>query len=173
MLFYVFTTKAKSYATKVVYLIGVLSAISYIGYPNFINRELMYLIIWWAGADMAKLYLTGNAITFKSMASQLTIIVMIVLILALNVKINYTSSATIGVSPFLELRHFAFALIAIVGAITWQRLKWVGFNQTIGLFTFIAPISFGIYISHWFLIAHAGYLDGIIQNTYAKYLVYI
>jgi peptidoglycan/LPS O-acetylase OafA/YrhL len=51
-------------------------------------------------------------------------------------------------------------------------MHWIAFEQTIGLFTFIAPISFGIYISHWFLIAHANYLDGIVANEYVKYTMY-
>jgi peptidoglycan/LPS O-acetylase OafA/YrhL len=173
MLFYIVTIKAKKHDSKIVYSAGVLAAISYLFYPNFVNRELMYFVIWWVGADMAKVYLANNHITFKSMASQLAIVTLVVFILALNIKINSTPSATLGVSPFLELRHFAFALIAVLGAITWQKMKWIGFNQTVGLFTFIAPISFGIYISHWFLIANAHYLDNVIQNVYSRYIIYI
>jgi peptidoglycan/LPS O-acetylase OafA/YrhL len=173
ILFYVVTMKVRKYDSKIVYLVGIISAASYIVYPNFFNRELMYFVIWWVGADMARAYLANNDITFTSMTSQLVTIALIALILALNVKINYTPAATFGVSPFIELRHFAFALVAIAGAILWQKLRWIGFNQTIGLFTFIAPISFGIYISHWFLIAHAEYLDGVINNVYIKYTTYI
>jgi peptidoglycan/LPS O-acetylase OafA/YrhL len=173
MLFYVVTMKARKHDSKIVYLVGVLAAASYLIYPNFFNRELMYFVIWWVGADMARLYLANNAITFTSMTRQLVTITLIITILALNVKIHYTPAATLGVSPFIELRHFAFALVAITGAILWQKMSWIGFNQTIGLFTFIAPISFGIYISHWFLIAHAEYLDEVFDNIYTKYAIYI
>ena len=173
MLFYVVTMKIKGPASKIVYATGVLAAISYIAYPNFINRELMYFVIWWVGADMAKIYLTNNEISFASILKQLAILVLMIFVLALNVKINRTPSATIGMSPFLELRHFVFALVAVAGAIVWQKVRWLGFNQTVGLFTFIAPISFGIYISHWFLVAEAHYLDGIIHNVYSRYIAYI
>ena len=172
MLFYAITMKARKHDSKIVYSVGVLAAISYLIHPNFFNRELMYFVIWWAGADMARLYLANNNITFASMTKQLVTIALIAAILALNIKIHYAPSATLGVSPFIELRHFAFAFVAIAGAIAWQKTNWIGFNQTIGLFTFIAPISFGIYISHWFLIAHAEYLDGVVNNVYIKYIIY-
>lgn len=173
MLFYVITMKIRGSTSKIVYSTGIIAALSYIVYPNFINRELMYLIIWWIGADMAKTYLATNSITFKSILNQLAVLALVTCILALNVKIHYTPSVTIGMSPFLELRHFIFAFLAISGAIIWQKIKWFGFDQTVGLFTFIAPISFGIYISHWFLIAEAHYLDKVIHNIYSRYIAYI
>jgi peptidoglycan/LPS O-acetylase OafA/YrhL len=173
MFFFIFTKRVKVSASIYVYIISVLSAITYLFSPNFVNRELMYLAIWWIGADMAKFYVSNEAITLNSLRFQLSVLIIVILILGLNVRLNNNPLATIGMSPFLELRHFLFALVAIIGAVLWNRIHWVAFNKTIGLFEPIASISFGIYISHWFLVSEAHYLDSIIQNVYIKYVLYI
>lgn len=43
-----------------VFFLGVLSAVTYLFYPFFINRELMYLSIWWIGLILAKLYINNS-----------------------------------------------------------------------------------------------------------------
>ena len=154
-----------------VYAMGTCAALTYLVYPNFLNRELMYLVIWWAGADMARLYIAGQAITLRSMRTPLLVLLVNVGILSINVMLH-NHHATPGMSPFLELRHFAFALVTIVLAIAWKKLNWVGFRQTLGLFEPLAPISFGLYISHWFLIATAHYLDGLVGGQLLRFACY-
>ena len=154
-----------------VYIAGTLSALTYLFYPNFINREVMYLVIWWAGSDLAILYLNRQKMTLGTMRVPLAALLVNMLILTLNVRMhNYHVS--VGYSPYLELRHFSFALVSVLAAIGWNRLKWVGFDRTLGLFEPIASISFGIYITHWFLIVRAHYLDGIIQQPVLRFLLY-
>jgi peptidoglycan/LPS O-acetylase OafA/YrhL len=172
-IFFIFcTTYLKVNLSKTVYIIGTLSTISYIFYPNFINRELMYLIIWWIGTDMAKLYLDRNSITLPSLRLPLGVLLLNIVLLAINIQVHKKVHTTIGVSPILEFRHFVFALLSIFIAILWKNIGWVGFDKTIGLFEFIAPISFGIYISHYFLIINAHYLDLLISNYFVRIIVY-
>ncbi|MCU7547506.1 acyltransferase [Chitinophagaceae bacterium LB-8] len=172
MLFFFLVNKLKERSSAVVYIIGAIAALTYLVHPNFLNRVLMYLVIWWAGVDMAKLYLNKVEITVKNLKTPLVIMVLHVFILILNVVLHKNSSFSIGVSPFLELRHFSFAIISILLAILWKKMKWVGFKQTLGIFEPVAPISFGIYISHWFLIIQADYLDTIISNELCRLCVY-
>ncbi len=178
MVFFFIVTRYKKQASSIIYLLGVISAISYIFYPNFINRVLMYLTIWWVGADMALLYLKGEDITLKSIKTAFLTLLLITGILVLNVFFNKEKLAqqlghsTIGISPYLELRHFGFAVFAIGGAIAWKKIKWLFFKPSIGLFEPFAQISFGVYISHWFLIAKASYLDEIVANVYIRYTLY-
>ena len=55
---FIFLIKQWNTSTSLkVYIIGTIAAISYLFFPNFINRELMYLMIWWVGVDMSSLYL--------------------------------------------------------------------------------------------------------------------
>ncbi|MDB5150905.1 MAG: acyltransferase, partial [Mucilaginibacter sp.] len=172
MLFFVIINKVKDKSSVFVYGLSIIAAVTYVVYPNFVNRELMYLCIWWIGADMARLYVNGEKIDFKSIKVPLGALVLNIVILIINVKLQHSKN-TIGVSPFLEVRHFSFALVSIIGAVLWSKIKWAGFNKTLGLFEVLAPISFGIYISHWFLVIEAHYFDKLIQNVPLRYLCYI
>ena len=172
MVFFVIITKIHNRPSVFVYIIGILSAITYVIYPNFINNELMYLVIWWVGADMAKLYLQKQDINLHSLFIPLVALSVVILILIINVMVHNHHIST-GAYPFLELRHFTFALITVIAAVIWKKLNWRGFNYTLGLFEHIAPISFGIYISHWFLITDASYLNGVITNPVLRICCYI
>ena len=172
MIFFVLITKISKNPSLIVYVGGVIAAATYVLYPNFINRELMYLIIWWAGADMALLYLNKQNLNLLTMKVPLIALVMVSIILIINVRVH-NHDVSIGYSPLLELRHFVFAIMTILLAVLWKKLSWAGFRLTFGLFEKIAPISFGIYISHWFLIANATYLNGIVNNVYLRFGLYV
>lgn len=178
MIFFFVATRYRNQASTVIYVLGILAAVSYLFYPNFVNRIIMYMVIWWVGADMAMLYLYGKGIDFGTMSKPLVVLIAVTGVLGLNVVLNSARLAqdlgysSIGISPYLELRHFSFSIVAIVGALIWARFKWVLFDKTIGLFEPFAKISFGVYISHWFLVAKANYLDGVIGNIYIRYVMY-
>ena len=172
LVFFFVYNKFKDKSSLIVYLIGTIATITYLIYPNFVNRELMYLVIWWAGADIAKLFLEDKPMSLLNVKTPLIFLTICTLLLAVNVKLQ-NANVTIGVSPFLELRHFAFSIVAIICAFLWNKLHWVGFKYTFGIFEFIAPISFGIYISHWFLIVDAHYLDAVVTNPIVRTLLYI
>lgn len=178
MIFFFLRTKFKDNASNIVMILAVISTISYIFYPFFLNRLLMYLIIWWIGADLASLYLNRNNIDFKPIKLQISILLLCLGILILNIAINRTNikhilgSSSIGMSPFLEFRHFLFTIVALFIAIIWNKYKWLGFSKTFGLFEPFAGISFGLYISHYFLIARAQYLNNYIENSIIRYIFY-
>ena len=171
MVFFFIKNKFKDNASKVVYILGTISALTYLVYPNFFNRELMYLNIWWIGADLCILYINKKEINFASMKLSYLVLIVNIAILMLNIKLN-NHNGTIGTSPFIEFRHFAFALLALTLVIVWNKLNWYGFSVIILVFEPIASISFGIYISHWFLFVHAHYFDTVIANIYLRYLAY-
>lgn len=171
ILFIVISKKIKKNKSIIVYIIGTISAITYLYYPNFINRILMYFIIWWMGVDLARLYSKNTQISFKTIKIPLIFLLLNILILIFNVKLNYRDGATVGISPVLELRHFIFAFVSVSSAIIWKQFKWISFNYTIGLFEPLAKISFVLYISHWFLIVKTDYLNSIVNNDLGKYLI--
>jgi len=178
MVFFLLISTIKKNISLWVYAIGIVCALSYIIYPFFVNRLLMYLTIWWLGVDLAKVYMSGNPINFKSMKMGLTAVSICTMILALSFYINREAwskelniPVTFGVSPMLELRHFAFAVLSLSIALIWKQLNWVGFKYTFGPFEVLAKISFGIYISHWFLVSQAHYLD-FIPNLWLRFFLY-
>ena len=127
LIFYLFQNTFKKKASIIVYILGVLATISYIPYPNFLNRELMYLVIWWVGADMAQRYFKGQDISLKTLKLPLLMLSICGCILFLNIVIKHKINdikhglhGVIGFSPWLEFRHFSFALVAILVAIAWK-----------------------------------------------------
>ena len=172
MLYFPIIIFFKNKSSLIVNTIGIISALTYIIYPNFFNRELMYLTIWWSGVEIARLYSQGNTINIKNLKFSLGTLLSITAILFVNVLISQNIS-TIGVHPILELRHFGFSLIAIFSALIWKNFKWIGFSSTMEIFSRFAPISYGVYISHYFLISNATYLDSHIDNLLLRYTLYI
>ena len=176
MIFFFASSRLKNRASYVVYATGMAASLAYLFYPDFIVRELMYLVIWWAGVDIAKLYINKRDISLKNIAAPLLSLGFITAVLACNIllyKQQKPNDAMIFVmTPIIEVRHFGFSIVALIAAICWRKLNWAGFKYTFGLFEWIAPISFSLYISHWFLISNAVYLDGFIGNVYIKSAVY-
>jgi peptidoglycan/LPS O-acetylase OafA/YrhL len=159
-----------------IYIICIAATATYIIYPFFINRLLMYLAIWWVGVDLAKLYSTQN-LSLSALKKQIFALTICSSLLAANFLIHGNGLASlrkggIGFSPFLEVRNFSFSIIALLIALFWRSKNWAGFSKSVGLFLPLAPISFCIYISHWFLIVEAHYLENLIVNTYFKYMLY-
>lgn len=168
--------------SKTIYVIGIISAVTYVIYPFWGNRIFMYLMIWNLGADMARIYLKTGTILFKDLKYQVLIMIVAIALLCLNFylnkdavhkAVNFTGNVRFGkgASPALEVRHFAFALFAILAGVAWLRLKWIGFKYTIGIFEPLAKISYCIYISHFFLIIKASYLS-FIGNTFIEFCLY-
>ena len=178
MMFFALFFLKEDRATKLVYILGVLSAVSYLFYPNFINRLLMYLVIWWGGLLIADLFLKNQKISFNNLKGYFLVLILICTILLVNIFMQgYVSIkeifSQIGVHPVLELRHFTFALLALSISLVWHKFNWRFFRYTFLPFYRLAPISYCLYISHWFLVIKATYLDGYVPNLWIKILIYI
>lgn len=177
MLFFLLANKLKEdrLNTWVTWL-TIIAAISYLFYPFIINRLLMYFAIWWTGVRFASDYLSGIKITMKRILPQLLLLLTIICLLVLNLWIHFDDSKTYAYPlvayPIVELRHFVFAALVLVGAVTWQNLKWFGFNSLLGPFKYLAPCSYVIYISHDYLVINATYLQ-FINNKIIEYGLYI
>lgn len=171
MLYFPISCRLRNKSSLVVYTLGIMSAITYIIIPNFINRELMYLTIWWTGVEMAKLYVQNNSINIIKLKQSLTALLIITAILCINVIFSENIS-TIGVHPLLELRHFGFSVFAIFTALIWKNFAWFGFSSIVGIFSHFAPISYGVYVSHFFLISNATYLNDVINNSSLRFVLY-
>ena len=149
----------------------IVAAISYVYFPNFITRLLMYLIIWWAGVQLSDLFI-DQALTLKR-AILLTLgVPIITCVLFLSVAEHKISGGnlTLGFHPFLEFRHLASAVVMITIELFWHRTRWRGFNTIFKPFLWLAPISYVIYISHIHIMAKATYLDWT-DNVYIEWLV--
>jgi peptidoglycan/LPS O-acetylase OafA/YrhL len=157
-------------------ILTIMAAISYLFYPFIINRIVMYFAIWWIGVRFADIYLQGKEITFTSMKPYSYFLVFIIALLGLNFYINFNYTKIykypLVAYPFIELRHFVFAFLAMYAGIIWNKLNWFGFETIFGAFKHLAPFSYVMYISHHYLVVEATYLK-FINNKIIEYTLYI
>ncbi|WP_147676378.1 acyltransferase family protein [Algibacter pacificus] len=177
MLFFVLSKKNKpSKINAWVNGLTIIATVSYLIYPFFINRIVMYFAIWWIGVRFADIYMKGVHFTFKSIKNYAYILITIITLLALNLYINFNYTKVYNYPlvayPFIELRHFVFAFLAMFASIIWNGWNWFGFNEIFGVFKYLAPFSYGIYISHHYLVVEADYLK-YIDNKIIEYTGYI
>jgi peptidoglycan/LPS O-acetylase OafA/YrhL len=160
------------YRNLTVYMLALGAAVLYLVEPVFVVRLVMYLSIWWTGVFISNLYLDDKRFS----AFQLT---MPVLFLSLICVVNGYSVLraiqtgqyqNVGVHPVLELRQHLFALIVICVALFWRKLKWTGFNFLFHPFLYIAPISFGLYISHYYFVIDPQFFSFVGNQAVEKVL---
>ena len=86
-------------------------------HPTFFFRLGMYFAIWWAGAQAAACYrLYSGRLLFPPLMVPIANLVVITLILtvsALRDAGSGTARVNTGLHPWLEPRHFAFALLSL------------------------------------------------------------
>ncbi|NVO19299.1 MAG: acyltransferase [Bacteroidetes bacterium] len=177
MLFFLLTSKiSDDKLNKWVSIITITAAASYLVYPFIVNRLAMYFAIWWTGVIFAKHYLAGERSTLKKMMPQAYVLFAITGILLINYLLHRSASSTyafpLAAYPIIELRHFGFAILVMFGALLWQELRWRGFDPLLGIFKYLAPCSYVIYISHAYLVVDATYLK-FINNKVIEYGIYI
>ncbi len=151
---------------------SILSALIYAYFPHAAPRLLMYFVIWWAGVDLARSYISHGRVRARDVFPSGLSIVVVTAILLWGAFTYYKTGATIkfGIHPILELRHFFAAGFTLMAALIWQKAKWIGFTL-LKPAVIIAPISYSIYISHQPLLANATYLHAA-GNTKIEYALY-
>jgi peptidoglycan/LPS O-acetylase OafA/YrhL len=177
MLFFLLITNIQSSKLNIwVNIITITAAASYVVYPFMLNRLAMYFAIWWIGARFADTYIKGEKYTIKSIIPYAYTLFGITAILGFNLFIHYSYtkiySYPLVAYPFIELRHFVFAIMVMFGAIIWKNAQWRGFHSLFGIFKYLAPCSYVIYISHHYLVVEATYLH-FINNKVIEYGLYI
>lgn len=177
MLFYLLVTRISSEKLNVwVAALTIAAAISYLFYPFFVNRLVMYFAIWWVGVKFATTYLNQEKYSLRAYLPYAGVLLTITAILALNLYLNRavidTYQFKYSAYPIIEFRHFAFALIVMIAAIVWQNQKWFGFDYIFGVFKYLAPCSYVIYISHSYLVVHATYLS-FLNRPVLEFIIYL
>lgn len=161
--------------------ITIIATLSYLVYPFFLNRILMYFVIWWIGVQFADIYLKGGIYSFKTIAMQAYVLLTIIALLGINLYLNFAYTKVYAYPlvayPIIELRNFVFAFLAMFGAIVWNNFNWFGFNSIFGIFKYLAPFSYVMYISHHYLVVEATYLHflnhKIIENILYVLLMFL
>ncbi len=156
--------------TRIVLLGSVVAAVGYLFFPNIVFRTLMYLGLWWCGVALAELYLRRARIDFAAIRLPLATLLVIDSILAWNFwwRLDLLPPGSLSNYPLIELRHFGFATVALIAAVSWQRIGWIGFDTVFKPFLIFAPISYGLYVSHY-RIVHPRFYLAFIDNPYLEW----
>jgi len=150
------------------------AAAVYTQYPMFVPRILMYLGLWWAGVMLAEAHLHGQLRVGQRVLPPLAALASITVLLGIDVWIVSRGDELMLLArhPVVEFRHFLFATFAFSVALAWQRIGWRGFDAITRPGRVLAPISYALYISHWFLLVEASYL-GFIGNPLLEFAGYV
>ena len=157
-----------------VFTVAIIAGAIYITHPVFVPRLLMYMAIWWIGVHLSNLYLKQGSIKFPDIKIPGLILSGLIALSLINVYLYWKAGHTpaFGVYPLRETRHFSSALVFLIGAVFWHKAHWVGFDLLLKPFMFIAPISYGIYITHWNLMREATYFS-FIEDPVLRWFSYL
>lgn len=158
----------------IVFCLSMVSALTYVYFPTFLPRLLMYMGIWWLGVVLSNKYMNKEEISLGSLAVPLSAIGMVMLVCGFGVY-RASGSATpggAGVHPLLEMRDQFSALVIVVVGILWKSQGWIFFDRLVKPFLVFAPISYVIYISHYYFLVMAHYFS-FVENQALEFIVYI
>ena len=146
-----------------IHLVGFVCCSNYVLYvvsPNHWCLVTAYFLVWWSGAMAANAYRNGN-MNFKQIGATLPWLMVLTTISAIVVPI--VGRVNLYDYPILPVRHFAFATIAFLvmcSSFGHLLIRTVGF-QSIWI-TYLASISYGLYIMHYPLLVQSHRADSLV-----------
>jgi hypothetical protein len=144
-------------------VLGIATAgfISDVLWPNPISHIASYLVVWWFGVELAREYLTHRTVTFKKQWFGVAAILVITALWALPLVGGWGETPRIDwyKHPGLTFKHFVEVSLLVGIGWAWYRIGLVGFDRVFGVFGWLAPISYCLYVVHFPLLlifAHFG-----------------
>ena len=157
-----------------IHIITIFSAISYLiylAYPNQASLICSYFIIWWSGVELAHIYIHQQRFSFNRIKPILISLAVMITLTAVNVIVK--KDFRLGYYPFLLFRNFGASFLIILLGWLWYRQKMRFFSQILGVFAILAPISYGLYVSHFTILLRWEWLNDNISNIWALNIVKI
>ncbi len=126
--------------------------------PNQFSIIAAYFMMWWSGIELANEYLETGKITWRRQAFSILVLLLNAVLWAIVSYLSYRATGKVMRSdyPYIQLQHQLTVLLILVAAIGWYKLRFWGFEATIGVFRHLSPVSYVLYIVHLPLIVYAG-----------------
>ncbi len=118
-------------------------------HPNQASRFISYFPLWWVGVELVQLYRQDNKIELKKLGPAAIFLALPMLARALDLFLHSeTGQLTLYGYREIALRRFVTVGILIAIGLLWQALKFRGFWRIFGIFRWVAPISYALYVTH-------------------------
>lgn len=158
------------------WMVGAFSAgniLFYIALPNGMSVFFAYWIIWWSGVEMAREYMEDGIISIRRQWTTWAMVAVVGLMWGIATKVGESAGEprNFALFPYLQIRHFITVGIILVGAYTWYKLRFIGFDYLIGPFKHFAPISYALYIVHLPFIQASAAIGP--ENVYLDMLLFV
>lgn len=144
------------------HVVGFFCCASYVLYvvaPNHWCLVAAYFLVWWSGAMAANAYL-NRTMDFRQIGATLPWLMVLTIISAVVVAL--IGRVNLYDYPILPFRHFAFATVALFGVCSplgQSLVRRMPLPSTI--ITFLASISYGLYIMHYPLLVQSRRADSL------------
>jgi peptidoglycan/LPS O-acetylase OafA/YrhL len=152
----------EKYRMVAVLAVSTVATLSLAWFPGPFGYFGMYFILWWGGAELARVYLINSKISLRPLLpalSGITLVVLLWVIFMAAGKLGPVTSA--GLHPVLELRHLLSGGFLMMVALGWSRFQFKGFDILFGKFEKVGAYSYGLYALHYPLGATVDYLHWI------------
>ncbi|WIB68246.1 acyltransferase [Curtobacterium sp. MCBD17_035] len=150
------------------HLVGAVSLAAFAAYrvhPGHAVLVLAYLLVWWAGAAMARAFLQDR-VGPRALAPELLWLTALTA-LAVGTTLRLGTGGGFAAYPLLMVRHFGVAtalvtLVAVVAPTLRARPALAaalgrGLARVAAPSAFLASISYGLYVFHWPLLVQWGF----------------
>ena len=141
--------------------VSTLSTLGWVTYrlePNHFSIILFYLIIWWVGLELARTW--QEDAEFSWVRCWIVILPLIWATVLSFLGLFTSESRGYGIYPWLTVRHFCAGLIAVIATLLWSNLGFRGYRYSVGLFSVVAPWSYGLYVFHYPILVDWGLQSG-------------
>lgn len=148
--------------------ISITGFLTYFIWPNQLSLVLEYFIIWWWGVELAVIWIETKSFDLTRMKFIFLSFVIMIGLLAFQ-QWKYDGAFNMSFHPFIEIRHFIYAMALLCMGLLWRKFHYVGYDYFIKPFIYFAPISYGIYVFHYPLMMK--YNLELFSNLYIQYIV--
>ncbi len=117
---------------------------------NQASLFLLYFMIWWCGAEMARQFLDEGTITWQRQRFAIWMLALLAFgsIVLLRPALLAHEPLSALDPPVVFVRHLAAGVAIACAGIAWKQRRFAGFDILLGGFAVLAPISYGIYAVH-------------------------
>ncbi|MEO8886234.1 MAG: acyltransferase [Mucilaginibacter sp.] len=153
--FFIKENTIKISSTYVVLGISMCGWLLYMVFPNHLFLVVAYFSLWWAGVACAQVYLKYKTFTFETLKPVFWSLGVMTIITSVPFiwRLLYGGYLHPIEYPIITFRNYFMSIILILAGLTWWQTKLKGFDALLGWFEKIAPISYGLYVSHYVLLS--------------------